>query len=120
MLRNYYKAETVDFQQTLDETLALAERLRPMVGDVSREVNALIREGKSILFEGAQAALLDVDHGTYPFVTSSNCVAGQAAPGAGGGPGPLPYILRVAKADPTRLRAGPVPTEPHPPVSERL
>src|SRR5258706_15959536 len=102
MLRNYYKAETVDFQQTLDETLALAERLRPMVGDVSREANALIREGKSILFEGAQAALLDVDHGTYPFVTSSNCVAGPAPPGAGVGPGQVHHTLRLATAYPTR------------------
>jgi len=120
MLRNYYKAETVDFQQTLDETLALAERLRPMVGDVSREVNALIREGKSILFEGAQAALLDVDHGTYPFVTSSNCVAGQAAAGAGVGPGQLHYILGVAKAYATRVGAGPFPTELDDEVGERL
>ena len=120
LLRNYYKAETVDFQQTLDETLALAERLRPMVGDVSREVNALIREGKSILFEGAQAALLDVDHGTYPFVTSSNCVAGQAAAGAGVGPGQLHYILGVAKAYATRVGAGPFPTELDDEVGERL
>src|SRR5258706_13471192 len=120
MLRNYYKAETVDFQQTLDETLALAERLRPMVGDVSREVNALIREGKSILFEGAQAALLDVDHGTYPFVTSSNCVAGQAAAGAGVGPGQLHYVLGVAKAYATRVGAGPFPTELGDEVGEHL
>src|SRR5258706_2401006 len=120
MLRNYYKAETVDFQQALGETLALAERLRPMVGDVSREVNALIREGKSILFEGAQAALLDVDHGTYPFVTSSNCVAGQAAAGAGVGPGQLHYILGVAKAYATRVGAGPFPTELDDEVGERL
>jgi adenylosuccinate synthase len=66
-------------------------------------VNALIRDGKSILFEGAQAALLDVDHGTYPFVTSSNCVAGQASAGAGVGPGQLHYVLGVAKAYATRV-----------------
>jgi len=77
-----------------------------MVADVSAEVNALIREGKSILFEGAQAALLDVDHGTYPFVTSSNCVAGQAAAGTGVGPGQLHFILGVAKAYATRVGAG--------------
>jgi adenylosuccinate synthase len=111
MLRNYYKADTIDFQQTLDETLVLAERIRPMVADVSGELNALIGEGKSILFEGAQAALLDVDHGTYPFVTSSNCVAGQAAAGAGVGPGQLHYVLGVAKAYATRVGAGPFPTE---------
>jgi len=120
LLRNYYKAETVDFQQTLDETMALAERLRPLVADVSREVNALIKEGRSILFEGAQAALLDVDHGTYPFVTSSNCVAGQAAAGAGVGPGQLHYILGVAKAYATRVGAGPFPTELDDEVGERL
>ncbi|HET9469892.1 MAG TPA: adenylosuccinate synthase, partial [Usitatibacter sp.] len=120
MLRNYYKADTIDFQKTLDETLGFAERLRPMVADVSGEVNALIREGKSILFEGAQAALLDVDHGTYPFVTSSNCVAGQAAAGAGVGPGQLHYILGVAKAYATRVGAGPFPTELEDEIGERL
>jgi adenylosuccinate synthase len=111
VLRNYFKAPTVDFQKTLDDTLALAARLKPMVADVSAEVNALIRDGKIILFEGAQAALLDVDHGTYPFVTSSNCVAGQAAAGVGVGPGQLHYVLGVAKAYATRVGAGPFPTE---------
>ena len=111
VLRHYFKVDTVDFQKTLDEALELAERLRPMVADVSGEVNALIREGKNILFEGAQAALLDVDHGTYPFVTSSNCVAGQASAGAGVGPGQLHYVLGVAKAYATRVGAGPFPTE---------
>src|SRR5260221_1841521 len=82
-----------------------------MVADVSAEVNALISGGKSILFEGAQAALLDVDHGTYPYVTSSNCVAGQASAGAGVGPGQLHYVLGVAKADAARVGAGPFATE---------
>jgi adenylosuccinate synthase len=120
VLRNYFNTDTVDFQKTLDTTLAIAERLRPMVADVSGEVNALIREGKSILFEGAQAALLDVDHGTYPFVTSSNCVAGQAAAGAGVGPNQLHYVLGVAKAYATRVGAGPFPTELDDEVGERL
>jgi len=120
MLKNYYKADTVDFQKTLEDTLALAERVKPMAADVSREVNALIRAGKSILFEGAQAALLDVDHGTYPFVTSSNCVAGQAAAGVGVGPGQLHYILGVAKAYATRVGAGPFPTELDDEVGEHL
>jgi adenylosuccinate synthase len=120
VLRNYFKVETVDFQKTLDETLALAVRLKPMVADVSAEVNALIAEGRSILFEGAQAALLDVDHGTYPFVTSSNCVAGQASAGAGVGPGQLHYVLGVAKAYATRVGAGPFPTELDDEVGERL
>ncbi|HET9651744.1 MAG TPA: adenylosuccinate synthase [Usitatibacter sp.] len=120
VLRHYFKAPVIDFQRTLDDTLALAERLQPMVADVSAEVNALIREGKSILFEGAQAALLDVDHGTYPFVTSSNCVAGQAAAGTGVGPGQLHYILGVAKAYATRVGAGPFPTELDDEVGEHL
>jgi adenylosuccinate synthase len=120
VLRNYFKADAIDFQRTLDETLALAERIEPMVADVSSEVNALIRAGKAILFEGAQAALLDVDHGTYPFVTSSNCVAGQAAAGAGVGPGQLHYVLGVAKAYATRVGAGPFPTELEDEVGEHL
>ena len=120
VLKNYFKADTIDFQKTLDETLALAELLKPLVADVSREVNQLIQEGKSILFEGAQAALLDVDHGTYPFVTSSNCVAGQAAAGAGVGPGQLHYVLGVAKAYATRVGAGPFPTELDDEVGEFL
>ena len=120
MLRDYYKAPTIDFQRTLDDTLAFAEKLKPMVVDVSGEVNAIIRDGKSVLFEGAQAAMLDVDHGTYPFVTSSNCVAGQAAAGAGVGPGQLHYVLGVAKAYATRVGAGPFPTELDDEVGERL
>ncbi len=120
VLRNYFKAATIDFQKTLDDTLVLAERLKPMVADVSGEVNALIRAGKPILFEGAQAALLDVDHGTYPFVTSSNCVAGQAAAGVGVGPGQLHYVLGVAKAYATRVGAGPFPTELEDEIGEYL
>jgi adenylosuccinate synthase len=120
VLRNYFHAPTIDFQKTLDDTLALGARLKPLVADVSAEVNALIREGKNILFEGAQAALLDVDHGTYPFVTSSNCVAGQASAGAGVGPGQLHYVLGVAKAYATRVGAGPFPTELEDEIGERL
>jgi adenylosuccinate synthase len=120
VLRNYFHADTIDFQKTLDDTLAIAAKLKPMVADVSGEVNALIAAGKSILFEGAQAALLDVDHGTYPFVTSSNTVAGQAAAGAGVGPGQLHYVLGVAKAYATRVGAGPFPTELDDEVGERL
>ena len=120
VLRNYFKAPVIDFQQTLDESLQLAERLRPMVADVSGEVNALIRAGKRLLFEGAQAALLDIDHGTYPFVTSSNCVAGQAAAGAGVGPQQLQYVLGVAKAYATRVGSGPFPTELDDEVGEFL
>jgi adenylosuccinate synthase len=91
-----------------------------MVADVSGEVNALIRAGKSLLFEGAQAALLDVDHGTYPYVTSSNTVAGQACAGAGVGPQQLHYVLGVAKAYATRVGSGPFPTELEDDTAEHL
>jgi adenylosuccinate synthase len=120
VLKNYFKVATVDFQSTLDQTLEFAERLKPMVGDVSAEVNALIRAGKSLLFEGAQAALLDIDHGTYPFVTSSNCIAGQACAGVGVGPQALSYVLGVAKAYATRVGAGPFPTELDDEIGEHL
>jgi adenylosuccinate synthase len=120
VLRNYFKAPVIDFQQTLDEALELGERLRPMVADVSGEVNALIRGGKRLLFEGAQAALLDIDHGTYPFVTSSNCIAGQACAGVGVGPQQLHYVLGVAKAYATRVGSGPFPTELDDEVGEHL
>jgi adenylosuccinate synthase len=120
VLKNYFKVATVDFQSTLDHALSLAERLRPMVADVSSELNALIAQGKNLLFEGAQAALLDVDHGTYPYVTSSNCVAGQASAGAGVGPQQLHYVMAVAKAYATRVGSGPFPTELDDEVGERL
>jgi adenylosuccinate synthase len=120
VLRNYFHADTIDFQKTLDDTLALAGRLKPMVADVSGEVNAMIAAGKNILFEGAQAAMLDVDHGTYPFVTSSNCVAGQACAGVGVGPNQLHYVLGVAKAYATRVGAGPFPTELDDEIGEHL
>jgi adenylosuccinate synthase len=120
VLKNYFQSKPVDFQSTLDEALGFVERLRPMVADTSSEINAYIRAGKSVLFEGAQAALLDIDHGTYPYVTSSNCVAGQAAVGAGVGPQALSYVLGVAKAYATRVGAGPFPTELDDEVGERL
>ena len=111
VLVNYLKAPAVDFQQTLDQALAFAPRLKPMVADVSNELYREMGLGKSLLFEGAQGTLLDVDHGTYPFVTSSNCVAGAAAAGAGVGPGQLHYVLGITKAYATRVGSGPFPTE---------
>ncbi len=120
VLRNYFKESAIDFQQTLDEAMELAERLAPMAADVSAEVNAMIRAGKRLLFEGAQAALLDIDHGTYPFVTSSNCIAGQACAGVGIGPQQLHYVLGVAKAYATRVGGGPFPTELDDEVGEHL
>jgi adenylosuccinate synthase len=111
VLRQYFNAETVDFQRTLDELLGLADQIRPMVGDVPRRLFEAQRAGKNLLFEGAQGTLLDVDHGTYPFVTSSNCVAGAAAAGSGVGPQALHYILGITKAYTTRVGSGPFPTE---------
>ncbi len=111
VLVHYLKAAPVDYRQTLDQALAFAPRLKPMVADVSNELYREMALGKSLLFEGAQGTLLDVDHGTYPFVTSSNCVAGAAAAGAGVGPGQLHYVLGITKAYATRVGSGPFPTE---------
>ena len=111
MLTQYLGASALDYQTVLDETLAFAEQLRPMVIDVSATLHEIQEKGGRLLFEGAQGTLLDVDHGTYPFVTSSNCVAGAAAAGAGVGPTKLNYILGITKAYCTRVGAGPFPTE---------
>ena len=111
VLKNYFHAETVDFQKTLDDTLALADRIKPLVMDVPRALYEANQAGKSLLFEGAQGSLLDIDHGTYPFVTSSNCIAGAACAGAGIGPQMLNYVLGITKAYTTRVGSGPFPTE---------
>ncbi|PWB56145.1 MAG: adenylosuccinate synthase [Nitrosomonadales bacterium] len=111
VLKNYFKAETVDFQKSLDDVLAIAERIKPMVADVPRLLFEANKAGKNILFEGAQGALLDIDHGTYPFVTSSNCIASNAATGSGVGPQMLHYVLGITKAYTTRVGSGPFPTE---------
>ena len=111
MLTQYLGASALDYQTVLNETLAFAEQLRPMVIDVSATLHEIQEKGGRLLFEGAQGTLLDVDHGTYPFVTSSNCVAGAAAAGAGVGPTKLNYILGITKAYCTRVGAGPFPTE---------
>jgi adenylosuccinate synthase len=111
VLTKYLGAQAVDFDQTRDEALALASRLKPLVADVPRALYEANRSGRNLMFEGAQGTLLDVDHGTYPFVTSSNCVAGAAAAGAGIGPHLLHYILGITKAYTTRVGSGPFPTE---------
>jgi adenylosuccinate synthase len=95
----------------LDEVLAAAEQLRPLMADVGYRLFNAHLAGHNLLFEGAQGTLLDIDHGTYPFVTSSNCVAGNAAAGAGIGPGLLHYVLGITKAYTTRVGGGPFPTE---------
>ena len=111
VLTQYLGAPAVDFEPVLAQAMADAERIKPMVADVSAELSAVNKAGSNLLFEGAQGALLDVDHGTYPFVTSSNCVAGQASAGAGVGPGMLHYVLGITKAYCTRVGGGPFPSE---------
>ena len=111
VLKHYFKTDIVDFQKTLDEALHAAERVKPYIADVPRLLFEANKAGKNLLFEGAQGTLLDVDHGTYPFVTSSNCVAGAAAAGAGVGPQMLHYVLGITKAYTTRVGSGPFPTE---------
>jgi len=110
-LQHYFKVPPVDFATMRDETLALGAAIAPMVGDVAAAIQRARARGESLLFEGAQGALLDVDHGTYPYVTSSNCVAGAAAPGAGIGPNMIDYVLGIVKAYTTRVGTGPFPTE---------
>ncbi len=111
MLKSYYQADTIDMAKTRDAWLSMAERIKPLVIDVPGYLCQLRDSGKNILFEGAQGALLDVDHGTYPFVTSSNTTAGAAATGAGVGPRVIDYVLGIVKAYTTRVGAGPFPTE---------
>ncbi|MDH3534998.1 MAG: adenylosuccinate synthase [Gammaproteobacteria bacterium] len=110
-LEHYFKQKPLDYQQMLDEALGHAQRIRDMVGDVTAILHDLIRQGAPIMFEGAQGALLDIDHGTYPFVTSSTTTAGGAAAGSGVGPRDIDYILGIVKAYTTRVGAGPFPTE---------
>ena len=110
-LQHYFKADPVDYQQVLDEALAQGEQIAPMVADIPGLLHRMRREGKDIMFEGAQGALLDIDHGTYPYVTSSTTTAGGAASGSGIGPRHLDYVLGIVKAYTTRVGAGPFPTE---------
>ena len=110
-LSGYLKSKPLEFQPIFDHAMAVAEQLKPMLADVGYRIHSASRAGANILFEGAQGTLLDIDHGTYPYVTSSNCVAGNAAAGAGVGPDQLHYILGITKAYTTRVGSGPFPTE---------
>ncbi len=110
-LEHYFKAPVVSYGAVLDEALAQAEELRPLVVDVPGVLHGLRLQGANLLFEGAQGSLLDIDHGTYPYVTSSNTTAGGACSGSGVGPKDLDYILGIVKAYTTRVGAGPFPTE---------
>ncbi len=120
VLVNYLRARPVDYQKTYDDSLKAAAEIKPMVADVPRLLHAAQAAGENLLFEGAQGTLLDIDHGTYPYVTSSNCVAGAAAAGAGIGPRQLSYVLGVTKAYATRVGSGPFPTELIDEIGQRL
>jgi len=111
LLKSYYGAPTVDFAKTLDDALAAADIVAPVTVDVTQVLQNHMDAGESVLFEGAQGTFLDIDHGTYPFVTSSNTVAAAASTGTGIGPRSLDYILGIVKAYTTRVGAGPFPTE---------
>jgi adenylosuccinate synthase len=110
-LEHYFKTATVDYDRVLSDTLDMAETLTPLVADVPALLQEYQKEGKNILFEGAQGTLLDIDQGTYPYVTSSNTTAGGVACGSGIGPLDLDYVLGITKAYTTRVGAGPFPTE---------
>jgi len=120
VLTQYLHAAPVSRQTVLDSVQIWTQAIAPMVADVSQQLHVAQQAGQTLLFEGAQGALLDVDHGTYPFVTSSNCVAGSAAAGSGVGPGSLHYVLGIVKAYTTRVGAGPFPTELFDDVGARL
>ncbi|MGB5260467.1 MAG: adenylosuccinate synthase [Gammaproteobacteria bacterium] len=119
-LQHYFKAAPVDYRQVLDEALAQGEQIAPMVDDIPGLLHRMRRDGKDIMFEGAQGALLDIDHGTYPYVTSSTTTAGGAASGSGVGPRHLDYVLGIVKAYTTRVGAGPFPTELFDDIGRRL
>jgi adenylosuccinate synthase len=110
-LQHYFKQPAIDFQKTLDEQLSYAERVRPLVADITQTLADLRAQRADVMFEGAQGAMLDVDHGTYPYVTSSNTTGGFAATGTGLGPCVFDYVLGIVKAYTTRVGGGPFPTE---------
>ena len=110
-LQHYFKQPAIDFQKTLDEQLSYADRVRPLLSDITGTLAALRSRQADVMFEGAQGAMLDVDHGTYPYVTSSNTTGGFAATGTGLGPRAFDYVLGIVKAYTTRVGGGPFPTE---------
>ena len=120
LFATYYNCEGFDFEEIFTKYTALAERIRPYVKDTEYSANQYIKEGKKVLFEGAQATMLDLDHGTYPFVTSSNPTAGGACVGSGVGPRMMSNIIGVVKAYTTRVGAGPFPAEQSNKIGEYL
>ncbi len=119
-LRHYYRQQAVDAREVMDGILAMRDRLMALVTDVPEQLHRIRREGGNILFEGAQGTLLDIDHGTYPYVTSSTTTSGGAASGAGVGPRDLDYVLGITKAYTTRVGAGPFPSELFDDVGQHL
>ncbi|HCO43798.1 MAG TPA: adenylosuccinate synthase, partial [Gammaproteobacteria bacterium] len=111
LLTQRFGQPALELQPMLEQALAWGEALRELVDDVPGRLHALMADGRPIMFEGAQGTLLDVDHGTYPFVTSSNTIAGAAATGSGVGPTAIGYVLGITKAYTTRVGSGPFPTE---------
>ncbi len=111
VLKNFFDAEEVDYQKTLNDVMAMAEEIKPMVSDVTEALYQMGKRDESVLFEGAQGTLLDIDHGTYPYVTSSNTTSGGACTGTGVGPVNINYVLGITKAYTTRVGEGPFPTE---------
>ena len=116
----FHISERVDFQEILEQYKEFAEQIRPMTGDTAHLLNSMIREGKSVLFEGAQGTMLDIDFGTYPFVTSSSAAAGGACTGTGVAPTKINGIIGVSKAYITRVGAGPFPSEDHTELGEKI
>ena len=111
MLQHYFRQDTIDPEPVIAEWLQMAERVRPLVADTAGHLAAMHAAGENLLFEGAQGTLLDIDHGTYPYVTSSNTTAGAAATGSGIGPADIDAVLGIVKAYTTRVGSGPFPTE---------
>lgn len=111
ILKNYHNETAISFDEIYTSTLTLAEEIKPLVSDISRKLFNLRKDGKKVIFEGAQGTLLDVDLGTYPYVTSSNCVAGAASTGSGISPRMIDHVLGIVKAYTTRVGSGPFPTE---------
>jgi adenylosuccinate synthase len=120
LLRHYYEAEPVNVDSVAEEAGRLGAELRPLLGDVTEELHEMRRAGRALLFEGAQGSLLDIDHGTYPFVTSSNTTVGGVLTGAGVSPAEIDYVLGVTKAYTTRVGSGPFPTELDDDVGRRI
>ncbi|MBY0379533.1 MAG: adenylosuccinate synthase [Burkholderiales bacterium] len=120
LLKNYYHVDEVNFNDVFDITLSQATEIKPLVSDISRKLFNLRKENKKVIFEGAQGTLLDVDLGTYPYVTSSNCTAGGAATGSGISPKMIDYVVGIVKAYTTRVGSGPFPTELNDIIGDRL